>query len=120
MFWDDINRLLAMEDMWKVAGRVKPVALDYDTIMSNQFVTPPLRVVLPANGSKKEEAANGSDASASAPVQNGASSSTNGTANGSSAASQKLKDQKELSVKENLELFVDRSASSTVQCPFRG
>ena len=103
-----------MEDMWKVAGRVKPVALDYDTIMSDQFVAPPLRAVPQANGTKKEETANGSKDTAPATAQNGASSSANGAATGSSASSQKLRDQKELSVKENLELFVDRSAPSRI------
>ena len=110
MFWDDINRLLAMEDMWKVAGRVKPVALDYDAIMNDQFVAPPLRAAPQANGTTKEDAANGSKDSTPAVVQNGASSSANGATTGNSASAQTLRDQKELSVKENLELFVDRSA----------
>lgn len=70
-----------MEDMWNVPGRVKPVALDYEAIMSDSFVTPPKRKVAKA----KE-----GDAPA-APPPTGAG----------------LKDQKELSVKENLELFID-------------
>jgi len=106
VFNDDINRLLAMEDMWTVPGRVKPVALDYETIMNGTFVTPPLRVAPQAIvKSESDKSTNGDVASASTNGTNGnavASSSTNG------ATSQKLKDQKELSVKENLELFIDR------------
>jgi len=95
-----------MEDMWTVPGRVKPVALDYETIMSGNFVTPPLRVAPPApaktegdkslNGDAASSAANGTKDNAAA------SSSTNGV------ASQQLRDQKELSVAENLEFFIDR------------
>lgn len=70
-----------MEDMWKVEGRIKPVPLDYDAIMGGTFEAPPPRA--PANG---------------APA-NGAST------NGSSTST--LKDQRELTLKENLEIFVD-------------
>lgn len=70
-----------MEDMWKVPGRVKPVPLDYDGIMDDSFVAPPPRVPAPA-----------------APAA--------GNANGTTSAT-KLKDQKELTLKENLELFID-------------
>ncbi|ORY33137.1 hypothetical protein BCR39DRAFT_557327 [Naematelia encephala] len=85
VFNADINRLLAMEDMWKVPGRVKPKPLEVDAIMDGSFVPPPLRTASKetngqANG-KKEETANGNQAV--------------------------LKDQRELSLKENLELFVD-------------
>lgn len=70
-----------MEDMWKVPGRVKPVPLDYDGIMEGTFVAPPPRT--PAQAAP-------------------AASTTNGA-----ASSAKLKDQKELSLRENLELFID-------------
>lgn len=86
MFNEDINRLLAMEDMWKVAGRIKPVALDYDAIMDGTFVAPPPRT----SAAQAAAAANG-----------------NATA---SASTSTLKDQKELTLKENLELFIDSCA----------
>ena len=99
-----------MEDMWTVPGRVKPVALDYETIMNDTFIAPPLRIA-PAVSVKTDggKSTNGDAAPTSANGTNGnatASSSTNG------AASQKLRDQKELTVKENLEIFIDRCVSS--------
>lgn len=86
-----------MEDMWKVPGRVKPVPLDDEQILEGTFVVPPPRV--PANVA----ATNGS-------ASNGTTS--NGTAT--------LRDQKELSCKENLELFIDscrRLAARTIAHP---
>lgn len=83
VFHDDIERLLAMEDMWKVAGRVKPVPLDDQKIQDGTFVVPPLRN--PAHAAAAAGAANAS------------------ATNDSSA----LRDQKVLTCKENLELFVD-------------
>lgn len=83
-----------MEDMWKVPGRVKPVPLDYDGIMDGTFVAPPPRV--PAQSTPASNAANGASVSA------------------------KLKDQKELTLKENLELFVDsckRLSARTIANP---
>lgn len=67
-----------MEDMWKRAERNKPVPLDYDAIMAGTFVDPPVRNPV------QQPAANGS-------------STTNAST---------LKDQKRLSTKESLELFV--------------
>ncbi|WVQ93111.1 hypothetical protein IAU59_000175 [Kwoniella sp. CBS 9459] len=82
VFNEDINRLLAMEDMWKKEGRVKPVPLVYESIMDESFQAPPLRSAPTApqphtNGSVKEAEKKG------------------------------LKDQRELSLKENLKLFID-------------
>ncbi|WWC63925.1 uncharacterized protein I303_106530 [Kwoniella dejecticola CBS 10117] len=85
VFNEDINRLLAMEDMWKKEGRIKPVPLEHEGIMNGTFATPPSR-------------------------QAPSTSAPNGTAqtNGSSAQKkQSLKDQRELTLKENLELFID-------------
>lgn len=101
-----------MEDMWTGPGRVKPVALDYDAIMDDTFVTPPLRAppaAPAANGSSAT--ANGSSAAPTSSSNGetsaaGAASHANGSANGHSV--RQLRDQKELSVKENLELFIDR------------
>jgi ubiquitin-like 1-activating enzyme E1 B len=92
VFSEDIQRLLSMEDMWKVQGRVKPVPLEYESIMSGEFVTPPVRKAQ-TNGKqtdKQTDKQNGDQAPADV------------------ARSTGLKDQRELSVKDNLELFIDR------------
>lgn len=103
-----------MEDMWKKEGRVKPVSLGYESIMNGTFVTPPLRnAVAAAVPAKSNGQVNGSAApsekvdQANANASSSASSATtqNGAKNGQTA--RKLKDQKELTVKENLELFID-------------
>ena len=106
-----------MEDMWKKEGRVKPVPLSYEAIMDGTFTVPPLRTAPAppaaqprANGvvngnappSEKVDAANAVASSSTAPAAAGASGAANGQ------AARRLKDQKELSAKENLELFVDR------------
>lgn len=85
VFHEDIKRLLSMEDMWTRSGRVKPVALDYDTIMAGCFVPPPLRT----------------DAAAKQPTANGSAPPAKAKAKGAT-----LKDQKELTTKESLELFL--------------
>ncbi|KAJ9093110.1 hypothetical protein QFC20_007218 [Naganishia adeliensis] len=87
VFSDDIKRLLSMEDMWKVQGRVKPVPLEYESIMYGDFVTPPVRKAQ-TNG-KQNDKQNGNKAPADVARTTG------------------LKDQRELSVKDNLELFID-------------
>ena len=86
MFNEDINRLLKMDEMWKVHGRVKPVALDVESINDGSFVTPLLR-------NPPAAPANGAGPSKPTPVNQST-----------------LKDQQELSVKDNLDLFVDRYA----------
>lgn len=89
-----------MNDMWKVPGRVKPVALDVKTINDGSFVVPPLRnappVQAPAAASNKHTASNGHSNSEAGP-SNSAQTST-------------LHDQRDLSVKDNLDLFISRSA----------
>ncbi|ORX39135.1 hypothetical protein BD324DRAFT_618613 [Kockovaella imperatae] len=91
VFHEDISKLLAMEDMWKVPGRVKPVPLGYDAIVLGDFVAPPLRSgpVAQTNGRP-------------VPERNGESSTSALNAN-----SKQLKDQRELTVKENLDMFID-------------
>ena len=92
VFSEDIQRLLSMEDMWKVQGRVKPVPLEYEAIMLGTFVTPPVRKAAHANG--KTGAEYGKNGLEKAPAE--------------VAKTAGLKDQRELSVKDNLELFIDR------------
>lgn len=74
-----------MSDMWTVPGRIKPTPLIYDEILKDEFE-------LPEATSKKAKAA---AAAASA----AASKAGAGTG---------LKDQKLLSLKENVELFKSR------------
>lgn len=119
VFNDDINRLLSMEDMWTGPGRVKPVALDYNAIMDGSFVTPPLRTAAaaPAASTSNGEATNkgqtqGTSSTNGESSKSGTAAQSNGVANGQSG--RQLKDQRELSVKENLELFVDRSAEHDI------
>ncbi len=90
VFTEDINRLLSMEDMWKVPGRVKPVPLDYEAILNGTFPAP--------HGEEQTAQASGSK-------QNGTTQQANGGAQPSAST---LRDQKELSLKDNLELFIDR------------
>jgi ubiquitin-like 1-activating enzyme E1 B len=78
-----------MEDMWTRPGRVKPVALDYEKIMAGEFVPPPVRLA-PAKG----------------PTTNGTAAPAK-PAPPPKAKGATLKDQKELSTKESLELFLD-------------
>jgi hypothetical protein len=84
--------------MWKVPGRVQPVALDVETINDGSFVVPPLRnappVQAPAAASDAHTASNGQSNSEAGP-----STSTQSTT---------LHDQRDLSVKDNLDLFISR------------
>jgi ubiquitin-like 1-activating enzyme E1 B len=94
-----------MDDMWKVPGRVKPKALEFDAIMDESFIPPPLRTaVAPQPNGVKMGEVNGSGATDE--QANGQS----GQANGAIRNQAQLKDQRQLSLKENLELFVDRYA----------
>jgi ubiquitin-like 1-activating enzyme E1 B len=104
-----------MDDLWTKAGRVKPKALDYESIMDGSFVPPPLRTAASA-APPLSAPTNGESVSASADkgFADGAEGAT--ASNGRSVAvpsaapvnAAQLKDQRELSVKENLELFIDR------------
>ncbi|KAI9509329.1 hypothetical protein F5148DRAFT_1012509 [Russula earlei] len=112
VFYNDILNLLSMEDMWRFRDR--PVPLDFDLIQSNQFV---LRrqavsavdlsadvVLRPANGDCSITAhLNGNAASNDG---RGATSTPKGSA---PKSGQGLKDQRSLSLQENLVLFVSSS-----------
>lgn len=94
VFGDDIRRLLKMEDMWKVPGRAKPVPLDYETIMDGSFITPPLAkqtaTVVQSTPASATQAQAQMQSSPDAPKAQG-----------------KLRDQQELTIKQNLELFLE-------------
>ncbi|KAH8813723.1 hypothetical protein DL96DRAFT_1625225 [Flagelloscypha sp. PMI_526] len=77
IFNNDIRNLLIMEDMWR--ARAPPTPLDWDAIFNGSLQLP---------------------ASSAPPTQASTSASTNGDAS-------QLKDQKSLTLKENLELFID-------------
>ncbi len=99
-----------MEDMWR--SREPPVALDFDEIRQGTFDPCAKRSKSKSNGSSKSESklkVNGSKSNGSAPQPSG-SAATETLLNGSSSkkASSSLKDQRELSLLENLELFVSR------------
>lgn len=83
-----------MEDMWRKEGRVKPVPLDCDAILNGTFVAPPLRT---------------------APTANQQASSDKGAERAKNEPAALLKDQKELSLKENLKLFLDRWVAYTFE-----
>ena len=113
VFHNDVLNLLSMEDMWRF--RDKPVPLDFDLIQNDQFtlrgqvasaVNPPAGGILrPANGdSGVEGRLNGSVTS-----YNGNSPTPTPTPKESVAnAGHGLKDQRSLSLRENLTLFVSR------------
>ncbi|KAG9016686.1 E1 ubiquitin-activating protein uba2 [Tulasnella sp. 427] len=100
VFNDDIKRLLSMSDMWK--ARKPPTPLDRELILADKFAAPP--VPAPSSSEKTGPAA-------ANVIVNGTGSSTipnGGVASSSSQA--KLKDQRQLSLKDNVELF-DESLS---------
>jgi ubiquitin-like 1-activating enzyme E1 B len=116
VFHDDTLKLLSMEDMWRF--RDKPVPLDFDLIQTDQFilrgqVVSAIDITIdgiqrPANG------ASGLDGRL-----NGTTTSHNGISASSTpkesapTSGHGLKDQRSLSLRENLALFVSRWVSST-------
>jgi ubiquitin-like 1-activating enzyme E1 B len=90
VFNADIKNLLIMADMWKT--RQPPTPLDFDGIMSDTFVHHSRAV----NGTANGTATPSTSTSASSSTPNGESSQI------------VLRDQRKLSLKDNLELFVSR------------
>ena len=111
-----------MDDLWNKPGRVKPKALDYEAIMDGTFVAPPLRTTAaappPLTNAASVNGADGNGSAAPDVADKGFADGAEGAvaANGQAVAvpsaapvnAAQLKDQRELSVKENLELFIDR------------
>ncbi|TDL19017.1 hypothetical protein BD410DRAFT_774396 [Rickenella mellea] len=98
VFEADIQNLLSMSDMW--SNRAPPVPLNYHEILNDSFVLPnhPETDAATSNGPfvpQNKAHTNGHN------VPNASSSST---ASGSGGAG--LKDQRELTLRENLELFI--------------
>ncbi|KAG8678883.1 E1 ubiquitin-activating protein uba2, partial [Ceratobasidium sp. 394] len=93
----DIRRLLAMSDMW--LHRTPPVPLDRKTILTGEFTDP--RKETPGSGSNTNGTRN-----------------ENGTTNTSSGSG--LKDQKALSLKDNVELLDDSLRRLSGRAPTEG
>jgi ubiquitin-like 1-activating enzyme E1 B len=111
VFDADIRNLLIMSDMWR--ARAPPVPLDFDAILDGTFVLrseePPATPTVPSNG-KTNGVAKPVNAVASG---SGSKTAVNGAVNTSSdtsapAAGSGLKDQKQLSLKDNVLLFISR------------
>ena len=114
VFHSDVLNLLSMEDMWRF--RDKPVPLDFDLIKSNQFVLrgQATSVVDCPTDSISNHANGVSDVdmrpSGSTPNPNG-NSSAPVVNNTTVRPGHGLKDQRALSLRENLVLFVSRLVS---------
>lgn len=102
VFNADIKNLLIMADMWR--SRSPPVPLDFDKIMDGSFV---LRPEQP--GQVNGVDSNGASGSGSKISTNQPNGQANGTSNGTApTASAGLKDQKALTLRDSLVLFVAR------------
>ncbi|KAH9838037.1 uncharacterized protein C8Q71DRAFT_574651 [Rhodofomes roseus] len=94
VFHSDILNLLSMADMWR--SRAPPTPLDFEGIRSGAFVLN--KKTYPEDGAAQR-------ALKDVKVDSGSSGMSNGsTPNGTSAAG--LKDQRALSLKDNVDLFV--------------
>jgi ubiquitin-like 1-activating enzyme E1 B len=108
VFNDDIHNLLSMSDMWR--SRAPPVPLDFEAIKKGTFVLRPEKTVLDQGQSKAPLrsgiAVNGSKASKSK-VSNG-SPIGNKHRSADSSKTSSLKDQRKLTLLDNLLLFISR------------
>ena len=105
----DIRNLLSMSDMWR--SRAPPLPLDFDAIRSDTFV------LREQPASQPSAVSNGSSKGSNGKTTNGAngSKSTEKLLNGASAPAPPaagLKDQRSLTLSDNLALFVSRYAFS--------
>ena len=100
MFSADIRNLLSMADMWR--SRSPPTPLDFDSIMDGSFDLNSA-LSLTANAVASGSGSGRSSSSSSAKLPNG---QFNG--NGNIPLGEGLKDQRALTLKDNLELFVSR------------
>lgn len=94
-----------MADMWK--SRSPPTPLDYDAILKGTFTTQNGNGV--ASSSSSVASRSGQSNGSLKPVKN---AQVNGTGSASS-----LKDQRALSLKDNLDLFVSRWDLASASCP---
>lgn len=106
VFRSDVENLLSMADMWR--SREPPTPLDFDGIRQGTFS---VKKTPQVNGNGLTT--NGHHANGSAPKATG-SSATEQLLNGASSSSTSaaaLKDQRTLSLEDNVELFVGRYAN---------
>lgn len=102
VFNADIKNLLIMADMWR--SRSPPVPLDFDKIMDGSFILRPEQ-----SGQVNGVDSNGASGSGSKTPTNQPNGHANGTSNGTApTASAGLKDQKALTLRDSLVLFVAR------------
>lgn len=101
VFNSDIKNLLSMEDMWR--SRAKPTPLDFDGITSGTFTLPQVAAQTNGSSASSHPKTNGHGNAA------GPSTTTNGSSSRSGGAG--LKDQRALTLADNLELFVARCVS---------
>ncbi|KAF9554803.1 hypothetical protein CPC08DRAFT_712628 [Agrocybe pediades] len=102
VFNSDIKNLLSMSDMWK--SRAPPTPLEYDAILDGSFE----KTRANANGNATSTPVVASkDGNAVASSSKVPSAQTNGASSGHASANKAaLKDQRSLSLKDNLELFI--------------
>ncbi|KAI0339312.1 hypothetical protein BDW22DRAFT_1409173 [Trametopsis cervina] len=98
VFYSDISNLLSMEDMWR--SRAKPTPLDFDGILNDTFTLP--QKSAQSNGVPSHSEVNGAAAGSSKGGAN-PNKSVNGSSSSSTAG---LKDQRALTLRDNLELFI--------------
>ncbi|PFH51632.1 hypothetical protein AMATHDRAFT_74813 [Amanita thiersii Skay4041] len=103
VFNSDIQNLLQMTDMWR--HRTPPVPLDYDGIMNGTYVlrSPNLSVAT-ASEKANGHAVNGIDKRHAPSITSSSGAAPNGQTTNPSAPA--LKDQRTLTLKDSLELFV--------------
>ena len=107
-----------MGDMWK--NRVPPVPLDFEDIREGRFTlhqknsgsSSDSNANINRNASSRAKANGSVDVDMS--VKANGEGSSSGSASGIDANSAKLKDQKQLTIEDCLELFVDRYALSFI------
>ncbi|KAJ7510269.1 hypothetical protein B0H11DRAFT_1181473 [Mycena galericulata] len=103
VFDADIRNLLIMSDMWR--ARAPPVPLDFDAILDGTFELrreePPAVVATAPNGKS-----NGAPKNVNAVASGSGSNGANGVDSTPPGAGSGLKDQKQLSLKDNVLLFI--------------
>ncbi|KAJ7720279.1 hypothetical protein DFH07DRAFT_1067768 [Mycena maculata] len=111
VFDADIRNLLIMSDMWR--ARAPPVPLDFDAIMDGTFELrrqepPAVAAAAAAPNGKANGIHNTVNAAASGSGSKGANgvATTDDGTSAAPAAGSALKDQKQLSLKDNVELFI--------------
>ncbi|EIN04677.1 hypothetical protein PUNSTDRAFT_146335 [Punctularia strigosozonata HHB-11173 SS5] len=106
VFNADIRNLLSMADMWR--HRAPPTPLDYDSIHDGTFVLRSVKSdqAAPNGNGARANGKNGKASKGSSAVEEMLDDKSGIREQGPSSDAARLKDQKTLSLKENLNLFV--------------